>query len=202
MPSFFIKFSVFICLSLFSQITQAKWQVYHQDKDLKISYQTFNKSGLYTLKASVRINATIDEFYHLLTDVKVAPTWLDRVEKVTLLESINPTTFIVLTHFEGFGPVYPREMITQSVIIEKTASKLHIQIKDMNGYRPVSKGFVRVKDVNVTWQASFNETQGLTISYISNFDPAGKLPIWLANSYGLSSLKTSLYNLQKLKPFE
>ena len=202
MPSFFIKFSVFICLSLFSQISQAKWQLYYQAKDLKISYQPLKKSGLYQVKASVRINSNIEEFYHLLTDQSIAATWLDRVKKVTLLKSVDTTTFIVLTHFEGFGPVYPREMVTESQLIEKTLTKLHIKIKDKNDYMPVTKGFIRVKNVDVTWQASFSETNGLTISYISSFDPAGSLPIWLSNKYALSSIKTSLQNLQKLKPFK
>ncbi|MDG1734115.1 MAG: START domain-containing protein [Thalassotalea sp.] len=202
MPSFFIKFSVFICLSLFSQISQAKWQLYYQAKDLKISYQPLKKSGLYQVKASVRINSNIEEFYHLLTDQSIAATWLDRVKKVTLLKSVDTTTFIVLTHFEGFGPVYPREMVTESQLIEKTLTKLHIKIKDKNDYMPVTKGFIRVKNVDVTWLASFSETNGLTISYISSFDPAGSLPIWLSNKYALSSIKTSLQNLQKLKPFK
>lgn len=202
MPSFFIKFTIFICLSLFSQISQAKWQVYHTDKNLKISYQPISKSGLYQIKASVRINSNIEEFYHLLTDQSIAATWLDRVKRVTLLKSVDATTFIVLTHFEGFGPVYPREMVTESQLIEKTLTKLHIKIQDKNDYMPVTKGFVRVKNVDVTWQASFSETNGLTISYTSSFDPAGSLPTWISNKYALSSIKTSLQNLQKLKPFK
>lgn len=202
MPSFFIKFSVFICLSLFSQISQAKWQLYYQAKDLKISYQPLKKSGLYQVKASVRINSNIEEFYHLLTDQSIAATWLEHVDKVQLLESVNATTFIVLTHFQGFGPVYPREMVTESQIIEKSLTQLHIKIKEKNDYIPVSKGYVRVENVDVTWQASFSETNGLTINYISSFDPSGKLPAWISNKYALSSIKTSLQNLQKLKPFK
>ncbi|MEW6999198.1 START domain-containing protein [Colwelliaceae bacterium BS250] len=187
---------------IFSCSVQAKWQTFYQSPYLQINYQTLKNSGLYEVKAQITIGATVDEFYQLLTDEKLAPTWLDKVDNTKLIENINDKTFIVLTHFNGFGPVADRELLTQTTLVEKTASRLYLSIKDVNHFLPPNKGVVRVKDVDVSWQATVQQDGNLVINYYSHFDPAGDLPIWISNKYALSSLKTSLLNLKALKPVQ
>lgn len=187
---------------IFSCSAQAKWQTFYQIPHLQIHYQTLKDSNLYEVKAQITIAATIDEFYQLLTDEKLAPTWLDKVDSTKLIEKFDDQTFIVLTHFKGFGPVADRELLTQTTLVEKTATRLHLSIKDFNHFLPKHKGVVRVKDVDVAWLATVQNNGHLQINYYSHFDPAGDLPTWISNKYALSSLKTSLLNLQALKPLK
>ena len=118
------KSLVLMTLMIFSGAVQAKWQTFYQIPYLQISYQTLKNSDLYEVKAQITINATVDEFYQLLTDEQLAPTWLDKVANTQLIAEIDDKTFIVLTHFNGFGPVADRELLTQTTVIEKTTSRL------------------------------------------------------------------------------
>lgn len=174
--------------------------MYHQQNNLQISYQLSPQSDFYQVKAQVTIGSTIDEFYQLVSDPKQAPSWLDKVNHSELLASTDPKTFIVLTQFAGFWPVSAREMITKTIVIEKSPQNLLLVVSALNSYMPANKGFVRVKKVDVSWQANYDNNDNLVVTYTSYFEPGGNIPTWLSNKLALSSLKTSLQNLQQLKP--
>ncbi len=86
------------------------------------------------INAEVEITATIDNFYHLLTNEKLAPTWLDKVNSTKLLTTLDDHSFVVRTTFEGFAIVSAREMLTKSVLEVKTANRLILKVTDCNDF--------------------------------------------------------------------
>ncbi|WNC66956.1 START domain-containing protein [Thalassotalea nanhaiensis] len=189
-----------IFVLLFSQQCQAKWQTYLNDNDFLIEYQKLENSKFTEINASIKIGGSIDEFFTILTDPKLAPIWLDKVISSELLTTLDDDSAVVLTLFESFGPVQSREMLVKSKVIEKTADSLIIKITGYNEYLPKNKNKIRVKKVNVLWQAQRLDDNNIKVSYRGSFDPAGSLPAWLSNEFALHSLENSFKKLRKLKP--
>lgn len=189
-----------LCLLLlaFSNVSQAKWDIEYQGNNLTVSSKPAEVGEFVVVKGSVNIEATINEFYQLLTDEALAPTWLDKVVSTELIAQVNENEYVVHTIFESFGLVQAREMLTLSTIIEKTENRLEMTSVDYNHYLPINRQYTRVKMVDVKWQATrINETR-IQVNYVGSFDPAGKLPVWLSNNLAVTSLITSLKNLKQI----
>ncbi|KGJ99636.1 hypothetical protein [Thalassotalea sp. ND16A] len=198
--SIIFKLILSLALVSVSHASIAKWQIYHQQQQLSIRYQSNKETGLYEVKARVVISASIEDFYQLLTNENLAPTWLDKVSSTEPLMILADHSVVVMTKFDGFAFVSAREMLTRTSIETKTATSLALFVTDYNDYLPLNDGYVRVKDVNVRWQATLMANNQLQVSYHGSFDPAGSLPKWLSNRYSLSSIKATMHNLQKLRP--
>jgi len=198
--SIMFKLILSLTLVLVSHESSAKWRIYHQQQQLSIRYQSNNNTGLYEVKATVVIDASLEDFYQLLTNEDLAPIWLDKVSSTKLLTTLADNSVVVMTKFEGFAFVSAREMLTRTSIEHRTATSLSLLITDYNDFLPLNDDYVRVKDVKVRWQATRQANNQLQVSYYGSFDPAGSLPKWLSNRYSLSSIKASLQNLQTLRP--
>lgn len=186
-------------LLLICSTSKAEWQLQYQKNDIEIYSQEVLHSDYIKIKASLVIRDQLQQFYQFLSDPKLAPKWLDKVNSSQRLARLDDTTVVVLTIFEGFGPIAEREMLTRSQTVQNDDGFV-VNISSFNQYQPKSEQRVRVENATVQWQVNTLADGLLKVTYIGYFEPGGKLPAWLSNHYALKSIKTTFLNLQRLKP--
>ncbi len=121
------------------------------------------------------------------------------VDRVELIETINPQTHIVRVHTLLPWPIKNREAVAK-VQLEQDPETLNVMVR-VDHYdidQPVLDGYVRIPAFQGHWGLELLDEDRIKVTYEFVMDPGGYVPLWLVD---VVLKDTPYYTLQRISGF-
>lgn len=187
---------ILLLLLLSANIHAAQWQQVKNKQNIEV-YQQKLTDGLIKIKAITSVNSCIDGFQNLILDTEQTPLWVTSVNNVTLLSQPSKSEHIVYTQLNAPWPIKNRDMVTYSRITRRANTQLQIGIQAVSELYPLQKDYVRIEQLAASWVATQKTGNELVVEYQVLIEPAGKIPLWLANSVAKNNVYKTFRNLRR-----
>jgi hypothetical protein len=174
-----------------------------QDK-IKVYSCKVEDSKFKTVRAEFELNASIDEYLAIVTDVGNYKEWHYRVVNPRLLNKISDTELIYYTQVSAPWPVSNRDLILRQKLERNTSTKaLTVTLESMADYLPTTKNVVRVPASYSKMTLTPIGNSKLKVEYFIEVDPGGQMPAWVVNLVSTQApyetFKNLMDRLEKLK---
>ena len=188
-------FILFQCGNLFSQ---EDWKLIRESTDIKVFTQKENNNILDTFKATVTINASINDFVSVLHSIKIFPKWGHHIKSANLLEKSGDTLQIYYSVAKAPFPYKNRDGIYLNRFRwQKERKTLMVDIEVLDEYLALDEKYVRVKGYGY-WEVEELPENKIFVTFSMQIDPGGSIPSWLANMFVDDSPFNTLLNIKTL----
>lgn len=154
-----------------------------KDKDNIKVYSCKTKDSKYkTVRAEFELNASIEEYVAVVTDVGNYKDWHYRTVNPRLLDKISDKELIYYTQVGAPWPVSNRDLILRLKLDQNMTTKaLTVTLESIADYLPAVKDVVRVAASYSKMTLTPIENSKLKVEYFIKVDPGGKIPAWVVN---------------------
>ncbi|WP_341220035.1 START domain-containing protein, partial [uncultured Pseudoalteromonas sp.] len=106
--------SLLIILLSFNTYSEPRWQLYKNEQGVNIEYQQFS-NDTFIVKGQLNIeDVTANDFLDLLSDTRIASSWLENTSKVRVIKALSPSENLVYSYIDSPWPVANRDAVTYS----------------------------------------------------------------------------------------
>ncbi len=148
-----------------------------------------------SFKATMTVEASVNEFTALLKDIDSFPSWGYNTKYTNLLETSGDTLQIYYNESTAPFPFSNRDGIYRNIFRwDTTSTMLIVDVKMLDDYMDKKKGVVRVSG-DGEWQIRILDNK-IDITFIMNIDPGGSIPSWLSNMFNDEG---PYYSMDKLR---
>ena len=181
---------ILIALISISAFSQSEWEL-KKDKDgIKVYLANSEDTKIKKFKVETFVKATPRAIAEAVVDIENNYKWFVNVEKAELLARINKDVFIFKQVINVPFPFQNREVVAMSSVNYLPNGVIRIDLNEKASYIPENDDYVRMPISRGYWILSPSEG-GTNVEYSFLADPAGDIPVWLANQFIVSSpLKT------------
>ena len=172
--------------------------VLKKDKDnIKVYSCKASDSKFKTVRAEFELNATIDEYIAIVSDVDNYKAWHYRTAGPRLLERISDTELIYYTQVSAPWPVSNRDLILRLKLDLNTTTKaLTATLESMADYLPEVKNVVRIPTSYSRMTLTPIGNSKLKVEYFIKVDPGGHIPAWVVNLVSTQAPYETFKNLR------
>ena len=97
--------SLLIILLSFNTYSEPRWQLYKNEQGVSIEYQEFS-DDTFVVKGQLNIeDVTANDFLDLLSDTRIASSWLENTSKVRVIKALSPSENLVYSYIDSPWPV-------------------------------------------------------------------------------------------------
>lgn len=195
---------IVILTTYFTMLSHAVCQEWQLEKS-KDSVQVYsrdnsgqqNSKGYKEILALTTVKAAPSALLNLLNDIERAPQWIDSCIKVVLLSDLDDKYKLVQSTFSAPWPLNNRDMLTKSLTTFQDR-QIIIDVMDAGQTLSLQKNTVRMTDIQGQWTIKTLDEGEIEIRYQGSGNPAGNIPIWLANKVLIDSTYNTFINLSSL----
>lgn len=190
----------FLILNVQAFAQEETWQLAKDKDGIQVFTRKSSSSDFKDSKATIELNATLNEVLDILTDVKSHKSWMSRVEISDVLEQSSDTDFIAYYQVKAPWPVLNRDVVSHYTLKRVAKNKVKFIVDGKPDYFPEKEGIVRIKNTASVWEIYENESGRVSIIFSSTSDPGGNIPAWLTTSEATENPYKTLMGLkQKLE---
>ena len=190
--TYFTLLSQAICQEWQLEKTKDSVQVYSRDNS-----NQHNNTAYKEILAITSVKASPSALLNLLNDIERAPQWIDNCISVVLLSGKDDKYKLVQSTFSAPWPLNNRDMLTKSLTTIQN-QQIIIDIMDAGQTLPLQKNTVRMTDIQGQWTIKILDEGAIEIRYQGSGNPAGNIPMWLANKVLIDSTFNTFTKLSRL----
>jgi ribosome-associated toxin RatA of RatAB toxin-antitoxin module len=190
--TYFTMLNSAVCQDWQLEKTKDAVQVYSRD-----SSNQQNNTAYKEILAITTVKASPSALLNLLNDIERAPQWVDSCIKVVLLSDHDDKYKLVQSTFSAPWPLNNRDMLTKSITTIQD-QQIIIDIMDAGKTLPLQKNTVRMTDIQGQWTIKPIDESNIEIRYQGSGNPAGNIPMWLANKVLIDSTFNTFIKLSSL----
>lgn len=175
----FVKLITLGMLCLASNSYGQEWHLEKQQGEVRV----FSAPGAFGYKdilAKTTVKSDLLALLRLLDDVEFAPNWVANAIQVKILQAASSDERLVHTYFNAPWPIQNRDMVTYSKTV-RNLNSIQINIINKGNETPLNPNYVRMQDMFGVWRVTRVEHGNIEISYQGGGNPAGNIPLWIAN---------------------
>lgn len=179
-----------------STFAQSSWEVAKEKSAVKVYTKDNPGSSVKASKASVIINATVDDALNLLRDFENYPSWMYECSEGKLLKEISEEEYYVYTITDAPWPVTDRDLIVHVKASEAADGTVTLNMEGAADFIEETKGLVRVPEFKGAWILKPLKEGQIEVTYKMANHPGGSIPDWVAN---MTATDIPLFTLIEMK---
>lgn len=138
-------------------------------------------------KGATRVDARLSTLIAVFNDIEASTEWVDKCERMELVERVSPTETITYAYTPAPWPVKDRDAVVRSIIVQDPETKIvTITQRATPDHLPRERKAVRVERIESQWTFKPMEDGAVELTYQVLTDPGGGLPAWLVNAVSVS----------------
>ena len=110
-----------------SVAAENQWNLWRKNDNIELLYQPYKDTGLYRVKANLKVNSTISGFLQFITDESEATNWLFNV-LLSENKSISDNVIQSYVVFDTLWPAKKRDIAFSSTYQQNSDFTLVIQV--------------------------------------------------------------------------
>lgn len=164
---------------------------------LEVSLEPQQHSPYNAVVASFTVASDKALVFRVVSNLAMTKQWLPQVSKITSLAMYDNNNFLLRTILDSPWPFDERELIS-CVATEFGPKTTRINITSCSERHQQSKQYVRVTQLQSSWQISQITPQQVSVTYKTWLNPNGNVPAFFFNSALKTQTKESMARLQQL----
>jgi len=177
-----MKIATLAALSLMLISGEPDWKLEKDSDGIKVYLAKAENSSIKQFKVEAFIEATPKEIVDAVVDIENNHKWFVSVEKGKLVERISPNEFIFSQVIEVPFPFQDRQVVQNTKVTNLENGVLRIDLNSVSDVLEVDDDYVRMT-VAVGYWILTPTAEGTDLEYSFLADPAGNIPVWLANQF-------------------
>ncbi len=183
----------------FSRVSQEKWELVKNDKQIKVYLNKNNKRDRMThVKANSVTNASLDDCYELLKKVDKYITWMHGVEEIKIIQKSSPDkfTFYMLTDFPW--PAKDRDVIIKTKVhYKKDKGIVYTDSQHEKDLIQKKEGIKRIQEMKASWKFKEIRPNKIKIMYEGRILSSVALPGWLKKHVAYIGPYNTIQNIKE-----
>jgi len=177
-----MKIATLAALSLMLISGEPDWKLEKDSDGIKVYLADAENSSIKQFKVEAFIEATPKEIVDAVVDIENNHKWFVSVEKGKLVERISPNEFIFSQVIEVPFPFQDRQVVQNTKVTNLENGVLRIDLNSVSDALEVDNDYVRMTLATGYWVLT-PTSEGTDLEYSFLADPAGNIPVWLANQF-------------------
>lgn len=195
-----LRLTVAFLLS-YTCLTAQEWEL-HSDHD-GIQVYTLDQvdTKVKRLRATVTIDATLEQAINAQLDVENMPTWYDRIAAVNLIRTKSAVDLDISVLIDLPWPLKDRyTTLSATGHMDGDNNTLHISTRYLGNEANTPEDVVVVTEIGSSWTIRSVGANTLYIDHEVYLDPGGVLPAWLINLSSTEGPRKTLEGFRKVVP--
>ena len=173
----------FLLLLQFQVVGQEPWELFKDKEGIQVFTRANTVSSFKEFKATMRIEAGVNEFLAVLYDVEGLSDWAYNIIESKLLQRPDDMSQIYYAVAKTPWPYKDRDGIYLNQIIwDKKAKLLLVEIDMLEQDVEVSDNYVRMDGYGY-WQVKEVSAGQVEVIFQMQVDPGGSIKAWMANMF-------------------
>lgn len=175
----------FVLLTSFSRRTRTDkddWKLGTDKDGIKVYTRKSEQGKIRTSRAEMFLPITVDQAITVISDFSAYAGWFPSCKDAKVLKRMGDGDFMAILIYKTPWP-FPNMDCVERLTIEKHGGRdtSFVHVKATPTYVPETKGIVRVKEMQASWQViPMNGGTYVINEYYT--DMGGIIPAWLANT--------------------
>lgn len=162
---------------------QESWELAKDNDGVKVYTRTNEVMSFKEFKASMTVEAKVEDFVSVLFDVGGLTSWGYNISEAKLLERPNDTIQIYYAVAKAPWPYKNRDGIYKNILSwDKNNSSLTVEIQMIDDRLEPNDKFVRMDGYGF-WKVKEISQSELEIDFQMQVDPGGSIKAWMANMF-------------------
>ena len=162
---------------------QESWELAKDNDGVKVYTRTNEVMSFKEFKASMTVEAKVEDFVSVLFDVGGLTSWGYNISEARLLERPNDTIQIYYAVAKAPWPYKNRDGIYKNILSwDKNNSSLTVEIQMIDDRLEPNDKFVRMDGYGF-WKVKEISQSELEIDFQMQVDPGGSIKAWMANMF-------------------
>lgn len=186
-----------------THVAASEWQLEKNDEDNDIKVYTRlnpdSNSDFKEFKGTTHIKSRISALVTLLDTPDLACEWMHNCVEFKFIDEVSDTQKYSYSINNAPWPVTDRDLVVYSVT-EQNKQDYSVTISLSSAFEKVAEDddYIRVKDLNGTWQFTPMDDGVVEVTYQLFLDPAGSLPSMIASTTVVDTPYYTLLNLREI----
>jgi hypothetical protein len=175
------------------------WNLRRDSDGVQVYTRHVEGSPILEYKASVTVDAPLEEIIPLYEDEKKLPVWFYQCTAAELLEDEGPLQKIIYFVMDFPFPVAQRDLIFRRVkSTDAQSGAVSYSMDALPDKLPLKKGKVRMPYLKTLWRFTPLKDGRTEIYFQQHSDPGGSIPTFVVNKLVVDIPFHSLKNLRQL----
>lgn len=176
--------AVLICTLFVCSASADDWKLRKNKKGIQVFTRTIPGSGFKEFKATVEVEAGLDNVLKLMEDIPSYPQWFPKLKEAKLIKIISSTEMILYQMMKLPFPADDRDTVFKvSASRDSANGAVTLKLTSLGDYLPERKGVIRVKQISGSWTFIPDAAKStVQVIYQMHSEPGGRLPSWIANA--------------------
>lgn len=170
-------------------------RVHNQQDNALLQLKQYQDSDFNEVEVSFYSQQSRALIFRVLTDIDKTPLWFKRVQKLEVLEVYNNQSFLLRTIISTPWPFKDRELIScVNTVFAETSTTINIHACSERVKQ--SDKFLRLTQMQSSWQLTQIDDQLVKVNYKIWLDPQGHVPAFIYNRELKANTLTDMKKLQ------
>ncbi len=186
---------LFFLSAYVSVYCQSEWKLKTNSDGIKVYIRNIKNSNICEFKASILINAKINDIYAVIADAKNYSSWIDQVSSSKNISKTN-SDFKVYYQIRLPIGIRNRDIVLDNRIAVKKPEEIKIILKSIPNSYPRQNRYVRIKKAFGYWLLTSKGSK-TEVTYQFYSDPEASFPASIINLFIVDGPYKTLSNLRK-----
>ena len=164
---------------------------------IQVELTRYQQSAFKQVEASFLTSKSKELVFKVLSDIEQTPEWLQRVNRLEVLDIYNNQAYLLRTIIDMPWPFKDREIIS-CVDTGFQEMLTTIDIYSCSDRVPENEQYLRLPDVVSSWKIKEIDQETVEIKYKTWVDPNGNIPAFIFNNELINSTKIDFKKLQAI----
>jgi len=164
---------------------------------IQVELTRYQQSAFKQVEASFLTSKSKELVFRVLSDIEQTPEWLQRVNRLEVLDIYNNQAYLLRTIIDMPWPFKDREIIS-CVDTGFQEMLTTIDIYSCSDRVPENEQYLRLPDVVSSWKIKEIDQETVEIKYKTWVDPNGNIPAFIFNNELINSTKIDFKKLQAI----
>jgi hypothetical protein len=182
-------------------IAAQDWELHSDHEGIQVYTLEQADTKIQRLRATVTIEATLEQAINAQLDVEQMPSWYDRIAEVRLKHTRSPVDLDISVLISLPWPLKDRfTTLAATGYMDPENKSLHISTKYLPSRQGIPEDVVLVTEIGSSWTIKQVDDSQIFVDHEVYLDPGGVLPAWLINLTSTEGPRKTLEGFRKIVP--
>ena len=152
-------------------------------EDISLWTRSVPGAALKAFRGATHVAVPMESAVAFLYDTSVMTQWIFRCREARILAEESDGSMLVHLKIKGIWPLEDRDAVIRvTPTLDTATGELRLTGIAAPDYLPKQAGYIRIPSIESSWLMKPAANGLLRIEWSGHVDPAGNVPLWLANT--------------------
>lgn len=152
-------------------------------EDISLWTRSVPGAALKAFRGATHVTVPMESAVAFVYDISTMTRWIFRCQEARLLAEESDGSRVIHLKIKGIWPMDDRDAVIRvTPTLDTATGELRLTGIAAPDYLPKQEGYIRIPSIESSWLMKPAANGLLRVELTGHVDPAGNVPLWLANS--------------------